>query len=58
MKEDLKIERYKCPECGFMYDTKTGDDKAGISPNTEFEALPDNWKCPLCGNPKNEFYRV
>ncbi|MFA5802495.1 MAG: rubredoxin [Thermoleophilia bacterium] len=25
---------------------------------TPFEELPDDWKCPTCGAPKNEFERI
>ena len=52
------IEKYKCDECGFMYDNRIGDDSAGISKDTYFEELPDDWHCPLCGAEKSKFYKV
>ena len=39
--------RYICQVCGYVY-----DDGREASP---FEALPESWKCPLCGAPKGEF---
>ncbi len=41
------MKKYKCPICGYIYD----EEKEGI----KFEDLPDDWKCPLCGAPKNIF---
>ncbi len=39
--------RYICQVCGYVYD----DAKEKVP----FEALPDNWKCPLCGALKSDF---
>ena len=46
---------YECNVCGYVYDPKNGDPDNGIEPGTEFEDLPDNWVCPLCGVDKSEF---
>lgn len=32
-----------------------GNEKAGIKPGTEFEDLPENWVCPVCGEGKDMF---
>ena len=50
--------KYKCSVCGYIYDPENGDPDAGINPDTPFEALPDDWVCPLCGAPKGEFEAV
>jgi flavin reductase (DIM6/NTAB) family NADH-FMN oxidoreductase RutF/rubredoxin len=50
--------KYKCKVCGYLYDPEKGDPDAGIGPDTPFEALPDDWVCPLCGAPKSEFEEV
>ena len=39
--------RYICQICGYVYD----DAKEKVP----FDALPDNWKCPLCGALKSDF---
>jgi len=48
------MERYLC-RCGYIYDAKAGDEKAGIAPGTSFDSLPESWICPLCGLPKANF---
>ncbi|WP_083960807.1 rubredoxin [Thermodesulfobacterium hveragerdense] len=50
-----KPKKYKCSRCGYIYDPEQGDAKGNIPPGTPFEKLPDNWKCPRCGAPKNMF---
>jgi len=47
--------KYKCEVCGYMYESEKGDPDAGINPDTPFEAIPDDWVCPVCGAAKSEF---
>lgn len=47
--------KYKCLVCDYIYDPKLGDPDSGIEPGTEFEELPDDWLCPLCGVGKDQF---
>jgi rubredoxin len=49
------MKKYVCGICGYVYDPAEGDKDGGISPGTSFEALPDNWACPLCGAAKDNF---
>jgi rubredoxin len=42
------MSRYQCPECGFIYDEKTGDAYQGYPPGTRFADLPDDYNCPDC----------
>ena len=49
---------YECLVCGYIYDPKKGDPKAGIQPGMEFDALPDDWVCPECGVEKDQFAKV
>lgn len=44
------MKKYRCTICGYIYD----EAKEGI----KFADLPDDWKCPLCGAPKNLFEEV
>ena len=48
-------KKYKCSKCGFTYDPEVGDPKHGVEPGTPFEDLPDDWKCPRCRKPKEQF---
>jgi flavin reductase (DIM6/NTAB) family NADH-FMN oxidoreductase RutF/rubredoxin len=47
--------RYRCNACGYIYDPATGIPDGGIKPGTAFEALPADWKCPVCGAGKDRF---
>jgi rubredoxin len=49
------MERYKCVVCGYIYDPESGDLTSGIEPGTPFSDLPDNYLCPVCGAPKDQF---
>ena len=49
------MKKYTCVLCGYVYDPEEGDMDNGINPGTAFEALPDDWVCPLCGVGKDNF---
>ena len=49
------MERWICTICQYVYDPTLGDPDRGIAPGTSFEALPDDWSCPLCGAGKDVF---
>ena len=44
--------------CGYVYDPEKGDPEAGIEPGTAFDALPEDWTCPVCGASKDAFEKV
>jgi flavin reductase (DIM6/NTAB) family NADH-FMN oxidoreductase RutF len=47
--------RMQCSVCGYSYDPALGDASQGVEPGTPWEALPDDWVCPICGAGKDEF---
>jgi rubredoxin len=49
------MEMYQCSVCGYIYDPNSGDPDNGIEAGTEFENLPDDWICPVCGADKDSF---
>jgi rubredoxin len=49
------MERWICTICQYVYDPAQGDPDRGIAPGTPFEALPEDWTCPLCGAGKDVF---
>lgn len=49
------MQKYECTVCGYIYDPAVGDEDSGIEPGTSFEALPEDWVCPLCGAEKSDF---
>lgn len=48
-------QQYQCIVCGFIYDPEEGDPDSGIPPGTEFEDIPEDWMCPVCGVTKQDF---
>ena len=36
------MSRYRCPECGYLYDEDAGDAFEGYAPGTLFDSLPDD----------------
>ena len=49
------MQKYICTVCDYVYDPEAGDAPQGIAPGTAFEDLPDDWLCPDCGAPKEDF---
>lgn len=47
-----------CALCGYEYNSKVGDPDNGVSEGTDFEDLPADWVCPLCGATKEDFETV
>jgi flavin reductase (DIM6/NTAB) family NADH-FMN oxidoreductase RutF/rubredoxin len=56
--ESIKMVKYECSVCGWIYDPEIGDPEGGIDPGTPFEALPDDWVCPTCGVTKADFTKM
>lgn len=53
--EKSELQRYECIECKYIYNPKSGNEKAGIKPGTDFQDLPADWVCPVCGEGKDMF---
>ena len=49
------MKKYICAVCGYIYDEELGDPDNGIEPGTLWIDLPDDYECPLCGEPKDAF---
>ncbi|MEG1779879.1 MAG: acyl-CoA dehydrogenase family protein [Clostridium sp.] len=47
--------RYICSGCGYEYNPGVGDPDSDIYPGTLFDALPEEWICPDCGESKSSF---
>jgi rubredoxin len=50
--------KYICTVCDYVYDPAVGDKSGGVSPDTNFENIPGNWTCPVCGALKSNFKPV
>ncbi|MGB9790396.1 rubredoxin [Thermotoga caldifontis] len=49
------MQKYRCIICGYVYDPAEGDPDSDIAPGTPFEDVPEDWVCPVCGAPKEDF---
>ena len=52
------MEKYVCDVCGYVYDPAEGDPDNGIAPGTAFADLTEDWTCPLCAVPKDQFSKA
>jgi rubredoxin len=59
MKKSTGVHR--CTNCDWQYDETKGDSMmigGTIKPGTKFEALPPDWRCPVCRASKDAFAEV
>jgi rubredoxin len=49
------MKTWTCSLCGYTYEPEKGDPDNGIDPGTPFEAIPEEWVCPVCGAGKDQF---
>lgn len=52
------MKKYRCTVCDWIYDPAEGDPESGIAPSTDFENIPEDWVCPICGVGKDDFELV
>lgn len=56
--EPASLDRYECETCGYVYEPDKGDDRHQVAAETPFEEIPDSWRCPVCGAPKERFRNI
>ena len=56
--EVSEMAKYRCTVCDYIYDPELGDPDGNIKPGTSFEALPEDWVCPVCAADKNQFEEI
>jgi rubredoxin len=49
---------WQCRTCGYLYDEAEGDPAEGLPAGTRWADIAEDWVCPLCGTPKQEFDMV
>ena len=54
-KRRIRMDRYVCQICGYVYDPEQGDPDNGVAAGTKWEDVPDDWECPVCGASKDDF---
>lgn len=55
MAEPEKVYQCQTVNCGCLYDPDRGDRRRKIPKNTDFNELPEEWCCPVCGATKRRF---
>jgi rubredoxin len=53
--EVIKMTKFVCVVCGYVYDPEDGDPDNGVAPGTSFADIQEDWVCPLCGVGKDQF---
>lgn len=53
----MGLDKWECTVWGYIYDPEIGDPEHNVKPGTPFEALPDDWVCPVCNAPKSQFVK-
>ena len=51
------MDKWECSVCGYVYNQEAGDSEHNIQQATPFEKLPEDWVCPVCGAPKDQFVK-
>lgn len=49
----MKAGRHICTVCNNIYEESSHSGTCGCA--TEFDELPENWKCPECGTDKDKY---
>ena len=49
LQEVARAMKYICKVCGWIYDPQVGDPENDVNPGTAFDAIPEDWVCPICG---------
>ncbi len=51
----ISNQRYVCGVCGYIYYPEYGDEENLVQEGTQFSQLPEDWHCPWCMAPKENF---
>ena len=49
------MAKFVCDVCGWEYDEEKGLPDDGIPAGTQFDELPEDFECPLCGVGTDQF---
>jgi rubredoxin len=54
----IKMKKWRCLLCDFVYDEEKGIPDQGIVPGTRWEDIPNDWVCPDCDATKKDFVLI
>jgi len=49
------MQKYDCSVCGYTYNPEVGDPESCIPTDVSFNALAEDWLCPICRSEKEKF---
>ena len=52
---EMKMQKYVCSVCGYVYDPAEGDPDHGVAAGTDWQQVQEDWVCPVCGVNKDQF---
>lgn len=52
---DAPDRAMECRICWYVYDPAVGDAGGQVAPGTPFDALPADWRCPVCDGDRTLF---
>jgi rubredoxin len=52
---EMRMQKYVCSVCGYVYDPAQGDPEHGVAAGTLWQQVPEDWVCPVCGVNKDQF---
>ena len=52
---EVTLMKYVCDLCGWEYDEERGYPEGGITSDTAWEDVPEDFECPMCLVGKDQF---
>lgn len=52
------MAKYKCENCGYIYDERMGDFDNNVGIDTKWTEINEEYVCPVCQTNKEKFRRV
>jgi rubredoxin len=53
--QEQPVPVHQCKNCLTIYTDQYGDSNSGIAKDLTFDALPDDYTCPVCDAPKSDY---
>jgi rubredoxin len=57
-KNKINKQPYRCTHCGYIYEPSKGCEKNKIKPETSFDEIPEDYRCPVCKSKKAGFVPI
>ena len=54
----MSAKKYKCSVCGYVFNAANAAKYYSLDGSLQFEDVPIDWKCPICGYSKEFFVEI